>query len=58
MSYFKIKMSLMLTSIPSCDNNSRTISKKPLFAAQNKAVSLKIGIKFHKKLYASITLKI
>ena len=38
----------MLISIPSCDINSRTISKWPLYVAEINAVLLNAQIKFHK----------
>ena len=46
--YFIFKISLMLISIFSCDNNSRTISKWPLSTAKNNAISLNVQIKFYK----------
>ena len=41
-------MFLMLISIFSCDNNSRTISKHPILDAKINAVLLNVQIKFHK----------
>ena len=41
-------MPLMLISIFSCDNNSRTISKWPLSTAKINAVLLNVQIKHHK----------
>ena len=48
--YFVIQMFLMLISIFSCDNNSRTISICPLSDAKINAILLNVQIKFHKWL--------
>ena len=46
--YLLAQISLRLISIPSCDINSRTISKWPLYAAIINAVELNAQKKFHK----------
>lgn len=50
MNCFELKMSVMLASMSSFFNNSRTISVYPLIAVQIKAVLLNIHLKFHKCL--------
>ena len=45
---FWIKTSLQLTSISSYDNNNRTISNLPLYAAKINGVLLNVRIQFHK----------
>lgn len=47
---FFIQIFLILISILGCDNNSRTVSKWPVFAAFINAVLFNKQFKFHERL--------